>query len=99
MEIEKMGKSVSEALALKGKVDSLQVEIDKLTATINGAQKEIDKIQPLVTVRDNADRKRETIQGELATVQIELEKRLSAMSKEGIILPLGNTSPNRQQKL
>ncbi len=99
MEIEKMGKAVSEALALQGKLESLQSQINELLDQISQAQKRIDDLTPLIKIRDTADNKRKKLQSDLDEVNRELTNRLKDMADEGIVLPLGEKSVNRQNRL
>jgi len=96
MNTEEMGQAVSEALALQGKVTSLTSQLEEVTAQINNCQTQIDRLTPLIKVRDNAQAKADQLTEELSGVKEKLEVRLSAMAEEGIVLPLGEKVVNRR---
>lgn len=99
MNLEEMGKAVAEALALRGKMQSLENGINALTGQIETNEREMSRLQNLKVVTDKAKEKKAALNKEIQECQSELDKRLGKLEKEGVVLPLGADAGVKQINL
>ncbi|MDD5219675.1 MAG: hypothetical protein PHV11_03815 [Candidatus Bipolaricaulis sp.] len=99
MDIKAMGEKVSEALALKGRVDSLKQELTETNTQIKDADRKIAELQALIPVRDTAASKAKALEAEISEAEVGLAERLDFLAQNKIILPLDNQVQNRVVRL
>lgn len=95
MDIQEMGKVVSEALALRGAMDSLEEEISQMDSAIKTNEREIARLESLRTVTARLVEGRDGKINELDQMSAELQERLTKMEEQKIKLPITPKKGNR----
>ena len=99
MDLKALGVALSEALALRGVVDSLDSKIVKIEAQIKENRGEISRLNQLEVVTKKAETDRDELIAERGARQSDLEKRLIQLDEVGVKLPLQNPFGARQVSL
>ena len=92
MDLEGLGKAISEAIALRAKIQSVEDNSSGVSAQIQSNEKEITRLKSLeeVTVKLRVDK--DTIESEASGLRSELSKRMEKLNKAGVKLPLEQVS-------
>jgi len=88
MNYDKMLKDITDATALRGVIDSVAQELASLESKILSQKAEIAKRKDLEESVKNLELKRVEVTRTLEQHRAEMEKRLAALGKAGITLPI-----------
>ena len=98
MDYNKMLKDITDATALRGVIDSVAQELASLDSKIVSQETEIEKRKGLEESVKNLGIKRAEVAKTLERHQAEMEKRIAALDKEGITLPI-DAKPHKTVRL
>ena len=88
MDLKELGIAMSEAMALRGVIDSLDEKIINSTAQIEANNKEISRLEQIQTVTAKMESDKKGLEKERGEKNSELVKRLAILDKVGVNLPL-----------
>ena len=98
MNYDKMLKDITDATALRGVIDSVAQELASVESKIVSQEAEIEKRKGLEESVKNLGIKRAEVAKTLERHQAEMEKRIAALDKEGITLPI-DAKPHKTVRL
>lgn len=99
MDLKELGMTLSETLALRGMIDSLDEKIISSTAQIELNKKEISRLEALQAVTNRMDTDKQALVEEKRNKNAELVKRLAILDEVGVKLPLQEKFGARQVSL
>ena len=85
-----IGRSISEAIALRGKIANLEEKKAETTRLITAQKAEIKKLEGLKIAVDTESKALENLDNEMMTAQSQLNSRLEKLKKAGYSLPLND---------
>ena len=88
MNYDKMLKDITDATALRGVIDSVAQELASLDSKIVSQEGEIEKRKGLEESVKDLGLKRVEVAKTLEQHRAEMDKRLAALDKEGVTLPI-----------
>lgn len=98
-DLKGLGDAISEALALRGKMATVEDSFADMTAQIERNKKEIDRLTSLQSSTENLEGERKVLKAELSDYQAELDKRLAKLDKAGVSLPINEPSGAKKVSL
>ena len=99
MDLEKVGKVVTESLALQGRLEAINQECKSLDFEIINLNGEIKRLESLNVNKVAKEQKVKELKDEQLKVSGDLNKRLEILAKDGVVLPLGKVTINRATRL
>ena len=99
MDLKELGAAMSEALALRGMIDSLDEKIGIVDLQITADKKEISRLEALQKTTEKAEENKQKLVGERASKNTELMKRLAKLDEVGVKLPIQEKFVARQVSL
>lgn len=99
MDLKELGAAMSEALALRGMIDSLDEKIMIAGAQIDADKKEIARLEALQEFTAKAEENRQKVVKEREDKNAELVKRLTILDEVGVKLPIREKFVTRQVSL
>ena len=88
MDLKELGSAMSEVLALRGVIDSLDEKIDIIEAQLSANRQEIARLENLQKSTDKAGENREKLVKERSSRNADLVKRLAKLDEVGVKLPI-----------
>ena len=88
MDLEGLGKAISEAIALRQLMATLEKEIGNIETAISSNEKEINRRKSLEEANVTLGVEKSKLDKELGERQSELNKRMAILNKAGVELPL-----------
>ena len=88
MNYDKMLKDINDATALRGVIDSVEAELRSVESAIGRNKKEIEARKGLEESLKSLEAKKVEITKTLGEHQAELDKRVAALEKIGVTLPI-----------
>jgi len=88
MDYNKMLKDITDATALRGVIDSVAETLNGIEGQIGVNKREIAKRVSLEESNEDLERRRVEVAKTLAQHQAEMDKRLAALDKAGVTLPI-----------
>jgi len=99
MDLEKVGKIVTESLALQGRLESIDQEHKLLDSGILGLSGEIKRLETLKVNKAAKEQKLKELKDEPWKLGDDLKKRLELLAKDGVVLPLGKVNVTKTTRL
>ena len=99
MDLKELGSAMSEALALRGMIDSLDEKIAIATAQIEANNGEISRLEALQKVTAKMEEDERVLVKNRAEKNTELVKRLAKLDEVGVKLPIQEKFGARQVSL
>ena len=93
MNLEGLGKAISEAIALRQLMATLESKIGNIDTAIAGNKKEIERRKTLEAETKQFEKDKEVLVSEFQEHDTELQKRMDVLNKAGVELPLGKELP------
>ena len=88
MDLKELGVAMTEALTLRGMIDSLDEKIGIAGAQIELNNKEISRLEQLQSVTKRMDLDKQVLEKDRQDRNAELLKRLSVLNEVGVKLPI-----------
>jgi len=88
MDLKELGSAMSEAMALRGVIDSLDEKIDIIEAQLTANRQEIARLENLQKSTDKLEGNREKLAKERSDHNADLVKRLAKLDEVGVKLPI-----------
>ncbi len=99
MDLKELGVAMSEALALRGMLDSLDEKIGNITAQIDANRKEISRLEAIQAVTGRMDADKKALMADRGQKNAELVKRLAILEEVGVKLPIKEQFGTRQVRV
>ena len=99
MDLKELGPTMSEALALRGMIDSLDEKIGIAGGQIDANRKEISRLETLQKVTERMEQDKQELVKEKGNRNADLMKRLAELDKVGVKLPIQERFGVRQVSL
>ena len=88
MDLKVLGESISEAIALRQLIASVEQKIGETTSHIVANKKEVSRLESLISATDKLGEEKEALNKELSGHENELAKRMEKLNKAGVELPI-----------
>lgn len=88
MDLEGLGKAISEAIALRQLMASVEQKINETKSKIEANEKEIGRLSSLIDTTEELGVEEDNLAKEFDAHNIELQKRMEKLNKAGVELPL-----------
>lgn len=93
MDLEGLGKAISEAIALRQLMVTLENKIANIDTAMAENKKEIERRKSLEATTKQLEKDKEALVSEFQEHDAELQKRMDVLNKAGVELPLGKELP------